>query len=86
MPQPPNTIASLPLAGSGRVDSLGGDLRLRRRLLEMGLCPGTEVRLLRRAPLGDPLVVDVRGYQLSLRAAEARLVHLTAKPSGARAA
>lgn len=45
-----------------------------QRILEMGLTPGAAVRLLGAAPLGDPLVFEVRGYRLSLRKAEAALV------------
>jgi ferrous iron transport protein A len=41
------------------------------RLREMGLLPGTRVRLIRRAPLGDPIEIEVRGYHLSLRREEA---------------
>ena len=44
----------------------------RRRLLEMGFVSGTTLKLVRAAPLGDPVQVEVRGYQLSLRLAEAR--------------
>ena len=44
----------------------------RRRLMEMGFVSGTSLKLVRSAPLGDPLQVEVRGYQLSLRVAEAR--------------
>ncbi len=44
------------------------------RLLEMGLLPGTPVEMVRIAPLGDPLAVKVRGYQLSLRQTEAALL------------
>lgn len=44
----------------------------RRRLLEMGFVSGTELRFVRTAPLGDPIQVEVRGYQLSLRRADAR--------------
>lgn len=51
------------------------------RLREMGLVPGTEIRLVRRAPLGDPLQFEVRGYQLSLRSTEAGCVEVEALPS-----
>jgi len=44
----------------------------RRRLMEMGFVSGTSLKFVRRAPLGDPLQVEVRGYQISLRLAEAR--------------
>ena len=52
---------------------VGSDL-LATRLLEMGLTPGVEVEMLGRAPLGDPLEFEVRGYRLSLRKSEAKLV------------
>lgn len=72
-----HTLADLPKGGTGTVATVGGDPRLRRRLLEMGLTPGCPLTLVRRAPLGDPLVFNLRGYDLSLRSAEARLVGLT---------
>ena len=47
-----------------------------RRLMELGLVPGTDIEMIRRAPLGDPLEVRVRGVHLSLRRAEARRIHV----------
>ena len=61
-----------------RVTAVNGPLAVRRRLLEMGLCPGITVEVLRRAPLGDPLEVRVRGYLLSLRLDQATQVHVVA--------
>jgi ferrous iron transport protein A len=58
----------------GRVVGVGGDADLRRRLLEMGFCCGTDVQVIRRAPLGDPIEFRLRGYYLSLRAEQARNV------------
>ena len=52
----------------------GGALRL--RIMELGLTPGTPVRVRKIAPLGDPIEIDVRGYALSLRKAEAALVEI----------
>jgi ferrous iron transport protein A len=49
------------------------------RLREMGLLPGTRVTLIRIAPLGDPIEIQVRGYRLSLRKSEAALVELEAE-------
>lgn len=74
-----------PLPGSQTLDrfapgtqvqivTVGGALPVRRRLLEMGLCPGVTVDVIRRAPLGDPLEVRVRGYLLSLRLDQAAQV------------
>lgn len=49
-----------------------------RRLMEIGLTPGTEITVLRRAPLGDPLEVTVRGIHLSVRRSEARSIDVAA--------
>lgn len=50
-----------------------------RRLMELGLVPGTDIEMIRRAPLGDPLEVSVRGLHLSLRRSEARWIHVTVR-------
>jgi ferrous iron transport protein A len=49
----------------------------RLRLMELGLLPGTEVRFVRRAPLGGPLEVEVRGFHLSLRQSEAACIEVS---------
>ena len=54
--------------------SVGGDVDLRRRLLEMGFVSGTSVRIVRLAPFGDPMEVQLHGYHLSLRRSEAETV------------
>ena len=61
---------------SARVTGVEGEKDLRRRVLDMGLVPGTEVQVQRRAPLGDPVSVVFRGYELSLRLPEARSVRV----------
>jgi Fe2+ transport system protein FeoA len=53
---------------------VGGEARVRHRLLEMGLTSGAPVSVIRRAPLGDPVEVSVRGYRLSLRGQEAQTI------------
>lgn len=58
--------------GIGIVKRVGGERAFRRRLMELGLLPGTEVRVVRVAPLGDPIELKVRGCSLSIRAAEAQ--------------
>lgn len=71
------SLDNLNTGEAGRITALTGAADVRRRLLEMGLTPGTLLRVVRFAPLGDPIDVEVRGYHLSLRKDEARQVLLT---------
>jgi Fe2+ transport system protein FeoA len=65
------------------VAHVGGERAFRRRLMELGILPGTEVVVMRVAPLGDPMELRVRGCLLSIRRAEARKVAvLPAKVTG----
>ena len=61
---------------TGLIKKVEGEGRLRRRLLDMGVTPGATVYLRKKAPLGDPMEVTIRGYELSLRKSEAELVVL----------
>lgn len=72
-PAPPS-LATVAVGGQARVADVAGDDAVSLRLLEMGLTPGTAVRVVGRAPLGDPLELELRGYRLSLRRAEAARV------------
>jgi ferrous iron transport protein A len=54
-----------------RVKKLAGEQRLKRRLMDMGITPGIEVGVVKVAPLGDPVELTVRGYELSIRKDEA---------------
>lgn len=63
---------------SGTITSVKGPAEVRLRLLEMGLTSGTTVRVVRTAPLGDPIELDVRGYRLSVRKSEASGVSIGA--------
>lgn len=65
------TLSELPWGKSARIEAISGERGFRRRLLELGLLPGTAVRVLRVAPLGDPLELSVRGTCLSIRRNEA---------------
>ncbi len=58
----------------GIVKKVDGDKKIRRRLFDMGLTPGAEVFLRKKAPLGDPLQITVRGYELTLRKSEAEFI------------
>ncbi len=60
----------------GIVKTVGGDGRIRRRMLDMGITPGADILLKKKAPLGDPIEISIRGYSLTLRNAEAELVGL----------
>lgn len=64
----------------GHVLGLDPDSELRAHLLELGFTPNVEVRVLRVAPLGDPMTVRLRGYQLSLRRSEAEAVRMRRCP------
>jgi Fe2+ transport system protein FeoA len=65
------SLAEIPLGRPAIVREVLGPRAFRRRLLEMGLVPGTQVRVVTVAPLGDPLQIEVRGGQWSIRRAEA---------------
>lgn len=67
-------LSDLALGESAEIAQLDGPPEIRMRLLEMGLTRGTTVRLIRVAPLGDPVELAVRGYRLSVRKAEAAAV------------
>lgn len=59
---------------AGVVKSVAGEGRLRRRLFDMGITPSASVVMRKKAPLGDPIEVNVRGYELTLRKSEAECV------------
>ena len=58
----------------GTIINVKGEGKVRRRLFDMGVTPGAHVLLKKKAPLGDPLEVTIRGYELTLRKNEAELV------------
>jgi Fe2+ transport system protein FeoA len=70
------TLDELPLGQSAKVLKLTGNSGVRRRLMEMGITPAAIVEAIRRAPLGDPLDIKVRGYHLSLRREEASAIEI----------
>ncbi len=67
-------LSEFAIGESGVIRLVGGDGRIRRRLFDMGVTPGAEVYLRKRAPLGDPIEVTIRGYELTLRITEAEVV------------
>ena len=78
MPPCPRHLAELAPGESARIAQVAGPAELRHRLLEMGLTRGTTVRLVRVAPLGDPVELHLRGYRLSVRKSEAASVSVEA--------
>ncbi len=71
-----HVAAELDTGQSGRVVKVLGTDDISRRLLEMGVTPGVEIRRLGAAPLGDPLEFELRGYRLSLRKREAQHIEI----------
>jgi len=70
------SLAQIPIGQPATVCGVDGPRAFRRRLLEMGLVPGTEVRVVTVAPLGDPLQIEVRGGQWSIRRTEAAQIEV----------
>ena len=70
------TLNQLKVGTSGTITAVGGDGALRCRLLDMGLFPRTKVALQKIAPMGDPIEIQVRGYELTLRVEEAQKIEV----------
>ncbi len=70
------TLKELKVGKTARVIKLHGEGAVRRRLMDMGLTRGTEVTVRRVAPFGDPIELTLRGYELSLRRADAEMVEI----------
>lgn len=72
-------LKDLVIGQSGVIKSVLGEGRLRRRLFDMGVTPGAEVHVEKVAPLGDPIQITIRNYELTLRKSEAELVIVEAE-------
>lgn len=70
------TLDELKPGEKGRITAVGGEGELRLRLLDMGLIPRTEVTLIKVAPMGDPIEIRVRGYELTLRVSDAKNIEV----------
>ncbi|MBE6703372.1 MAG: ferrous iron transport protein A [Ruminococcaceae bacterium] len=71
-----NTLRQVPIGGSAKVVKLHGEGAIRRRIMDMGITKGVEVRVRKVAPLGDPIEITVRGYELSLRLEDAEKIEV----------
>jgi ferrous iron transport protein A len=70
------TLREVKVGHSARVVKLHGEGALKRRIMDMGITKGVEIRICKVAPLGDPMELTVRGYELSLRRADAEMIEI----------
>lgn len=72
-------LSDFTIGEKGIIVKVNGEGRVRRRLFDMGITPQAEVLMRKKAPLGDPIEVTVRGYELTLRKTEAACVEVEVK-------
>lgn len=70
------TLGEVAVGKTAKVVRLHGEGAMRRRIMDMGLTKGVEVKVRKLAPLGDPMELTVRGYELSLRRADAKMIEV----------
>ena len=70
------TLKELPIGSMATVVTVGGEGALRQHFLDMGLIPRTAVKLMKVAPMGDPIEIRVRGYELTLRVEDAMKIQV----------
>ncbi len=71
-----NTLRQTPIGSTVRVVKLHGEGAVKRRIMDMGITKGVTVYVRKVAPLGDPVEVTVRGYELSIRKADAEMIEI----------
>lgn len=72
-------LSDFTVGESGKITGVSGEGRIRRRLFDMGVTPGAELTMRKKAPLGDPIEITIRGYELTLRKGEAACVEVELK-------
>ena len=72
-------LSEFTVGESGKIVSVNGEGKIRRRLLDMGVTPAAELTMKKKAPLGDPIEITIRGYELTLRKTEAACVEVEVK-------
>lgn len=70
------TLEALPVGETAMITAVGGEGALRCRLLDMGLIPGTAVTVRKIAPMGDPIEIRLRGYELTIRVEDAKKIEI----------
>ncbi|WP_297141548.1 FeoA family protein [uncultured Eubacterium sp.] len=70
------TLKEIKVGQSAIIKKIHGDGALKRRIMDMGITKGVEVYIRKVAPLGDPVEITVRGYELSIRKADAELIEV----------
>ena len=70
------TLREIPVGGSAIVVKIHGEGATKRRIMDMGITKGTSISVRKGAPLGDPIQLTVRGYELSIRKADAELIEV----------
>ena len=70
------TLKELPIGSMATVVSVGGEGALRQHFLDMGLIPGADVGMVKYAPMGDPVELQIHGYELTLRLADAEKIQI----------
>ncbi len=71
-----NNLREVPVGGTAKVVKIHGEGAVKRRIMDMGITKGVEIYVRKVAPLGDPLEITVRGYELSLRKADAESIEV----------
>ena len=71
------TLDQIRIGETCSIIKVNGEGRVRRRLFDMGVTPGITVYVRKKAPLGDPIEITIRGYELTLRSVEANLIEVT---------
>ena len=72
-------LSEFSVGENGKITAVNGEGRIRRRLFDMGVTPGAELTMRKKAPLGDPIEITVHGYELTLRKSEADFVEVDIK-------
>lgn len=70
------TLADLPIGEEAVIRAVGGEGNLRCRFLDMGLIPRTKVKVMKVAPMGDPIQIHLRGYDMTIRKEDAAMIEL----------